>query len=109
MLLVDIDNIPFVKVNHQSGNKKVLFIGSDCDSPITQIAYGHLLAKETIEEHAHSSMEEFFFFQSGIGYLTIDGIKHEVSFNKVIRVPVGAKHILTAETDLSFFYFGISV
>lgn len=107
MLLLDIDNIPFVKVNHQSGSKKVIFIGSDCDSPITQIAYGHLLAKEMIEEHVHPSMEEFFFFQSGTGYITIDGIKHKVSLNKVVRVPVGAKHMLSAETDLSFFYFGI--
>jgi mannose-6-phosphate isomerase-like protein (cupin superfamily) len=109
MKAVAIDDIQSIRVNHQSGYKKILFSGSDCDSPITQIAAGCLPAGEIVEEHEHPSMEEFFFFQSGIGYLTIDGFTHEVSSDIIIRVPVGARHMLVAQTDLRFFYFGIAV
>lgn len=51
--------------------------------------------------HAHEHREEVWTIVSGYGKVVVDGREQEVKTGDVITLPVGCKHILIAETDMS--------
>ena len=51
--------------------------------------------------HAHEHREEGWTIVSGYGKVVVDGREQEVKTGDVITLPVGCKHILIAETDMS--------
>ena len=63
---INISEIEFKKSSHPGQLKKVIFIGSEMRSAITQVAYAELIAGEIIEEHLHDSMEEVRHFLNDI-------------------------------------------
>lgn len=51
--------------------------------------------------HAHEHREEVWTIVSGYGKVVVDGREQEGKTGDVITLPVGCKHILIAETDMS--------
>lgn len=51
--------------------------------------------------HAHEHREEVWTIVSGYGKVVVDRREQEVKTGDVITLPVGCKHILIAETDMS--------
>lgn len=51
--------------------------------------------------HAHEHREEVWTIVSGYGKVVVEGREQEVKTGDVITLPVGCKHILIAETDMS--------
>ena len=51
--------------------------------------------------HAHEHREEVWTIVSGYGKVVVDGREQEVKTGDVITLPIGCKHILIAETDMS--------
>lgn len=107
-LSVNINELLFTHTAHPAGLKKILFAGADCDSNITQLAYGKLAAGETIPAHRHPTMEEFFYFLSGEGNYDIEGNVTVIKAGIAVRVPAGSHHTLSAKETLEFLFFGIA-
>ena len=43
----------------------------------------------------HSHLDQFFRFESGMGEVSIDGVKHQVEDGDAVIVPAGAAHNVT--------------
>lgn len=108
-LSADAEVMEFVKTAHLAGSKKVLFSGAEVDSSLTQFAFGFLPGGETVEKHAHDTMEEFFYFINGHGEYLLGQERIIVRKGVTVRVPPGVLHELQAQEDLHFIYFGIAV
>ena len=108
-LSADAEQIDFVNTAHNTGIKKVFFSGLEVNSALTQFACGFLSAGETIEKHAHATMEEFFYFLDGNGEYLLDSVTIRVHKGVSVRIPAGTAHELRAEEDLHFIFFGIAV
>ena len=106
---VSLDELDFMPTAHAFGLKKILFDGKDTACQLTQFAYGKLGAGESIPSHQHPTMEEYFYFLKGKGTYTISDITIDLREGVAVRIPAGSMHILEAEEDLEFLYFGIAV
>ncbi len=74
MDIINISEIEFTTSSHPGQLKKVMFLGSEMISSITQVAYAELLAGEIIEEHLHESMEEVFLVLEGNCEFYLNGV-----------------------------------
>jgi quercetin dioxygenase-like cupin family protein len=72
--IINISEIEFTTSSHPGQLKKVMFLGSEMISSITQVAYAELLAGEIIEEHLHESMEEVFLVLEGNCEFYLNGV-----------------------------------
>jgi quercetin dioxygenase-like cupin family protein len=100
--------IEFTKSSHHGKLKKVIFIGSEMTSAVTQVAYVELLAGEIIEEHLHDSMEEVFLVLDGNCEFCLDGVSQRLIKGSVIKIAPKIKHKLKALTETKLYYFGVS-
>lgn len=50
--------------------------------------------------HSHEMREEVWTILSGKGYVVLDGDKKDVQAGDVVRMPIGCKHTIVAETEL---------
>ena len=105
---INISEIEFTKSSHLGQLKKVIFVGSEMISSVTQVAYAELLAGEIIEEHLHDSMEEVFLVLEGNCEFCLDGVPQVLKKYSVIKIAPKIKHKLKALTDTKLYYFGVS-
>ena len=104
----NISEIEFTKSSHLGQLKKVIFVGSEMISSVTQVAYAELLEGEIIEEHLHDSMEEVFLVLEGNCEFCLDGVPQVLIKNSVIKIAPKIKHMIKALTETKLYYFGVS-
>ena len=104
----NISKIEFTKSSHPGQLKKVIFLGSEMISSVTQVAYAELLAGEIIEEHLHDTMEEVFLVLEGNCEFYLNGVPQVLIKDSVIKIAPKIKHKLKALTDIKLYYFGVS-
>lgn len=93
-----ISDISPIPTSHDCGRKKVLFLGKDFHSPVTQIAVTSLSEGETVPEHIHPTMDEFFLVRKGTLTVCAGGNKECCREDDFIYVPAGTTHSLKATT-----------
>lgn len=96
---------------HGEGHKQVFLSDGDTPTSITQVAYGKFMPGESCPAHAHDTMEEYFYFISGVGEYVVGGQIHTLGQGSFIRIPAATTHCLKASGNepLTFFYFGVAV
>ena len=109
LFIKNIDSLPMTKTNHLGGKKRVILHKNQTQTNLTQLAKGYLNDKESVENHLHPTMEEFFFILSGKGLFKLENKSFNVSQNDIIRVPANCSHSVKATSDLEFLYWGISI
>ena len=95
---------------HGSGTKFVFRSNDEMPHKSTQAAFGVFQPGETCEEHIHPTMYEYFYFISGEGTYTIDGVDYNLEPGSFLEIPAGLKHSLAADKGvvLRFVYWGIA-
>ena len=81
----------------------------ETNTPLTQIAVTQIKAEESIEEHLHPTMEEFFLFQKGDAIITIDKEQLACSNGDFISIPANTLHSLKAITDIEIITIGCAI
>lgn len=109
MKLLHLENISSERIAHGDSKKKVFEQLGYNSNTFTQSAIGIMEANETCEEHFHESMIEIFYFISGKGFYTIEGLSHEVRGGTYLRIEPNERHSLIAVEKLTFFYLGIPI
>lgn len=104
--LSDISPIP---TSHSCGEKKVLFLGKDFGSHITQIAVTALSEGEKVPEHAHPTMEEFFLARKGQLRITVGDEVYTCAADDFIYVPAAVRHSIEALTNSEILTIGCAV
>jgi mannose-6-phosphate isomerase-like protein (cupin superfamily) len=66
------------------------------------LAEASLPAGRATDRHYHKLCEEFYFLLEGNGLMEIDGETRLVSPGDAILIPAGARHQITAQSDLRF-------
>ena len=105
---INISEIEFTKSSHPGHLKKVIFIGFEMTSAVTQVAYAELFAGEIVEEHFHDSMEEVFLVLDGDCEFCLNGVPQVLIKDSVIKIAPKIKHKLKALTETKLYYFGVS-
>ena len=70
--------------------RRVLYTGKH-----SQLVLMNLKPGEEIGMEVHSHLDQFFRFESGMGEVSIDGVKHQVEDGDAVIVPAGAAHNVT--------------
>ena len=107
-LHVDFDEVPFLATAHAAGMKKTFFRDSGDGAGLTQFAYGRLAAGETIAEHEHPTMDEYFYFLAGRGEYVVGERTIQLHGGVAVKIPAAHLHALRAFETLDFVYFGIA-
>jgi mannose-6-phosphate isomerase-like protein (cupin superfamily) len=110
-LFQSLNEIAPVSTAHQIGEKFVFLTQQDTNTALTQFALGTLMPGEEVEPHLHPTMEECFYFISGVGEYMIDGALYNIKPSSFVRIPANLLHSLktTGNDPLTFVYFGIAV
>jgi mannose-6-phosphate isomerase-like protein (cupin superfamily) len=66
------------------------------------LAEASLPAQQQTQRHYHARTEEIYFVLEGEGTLEIDGERHGVKPGDAVLIPPGARHQITATSDLRF-------
>ena len=57
---------------------------------------------QSTDRHYHKLCEEFYFLLEGTARMEIDGESRDVGTGDAILIPAGARHQITAKTNLRF-------
>ena len=109
LIFNQIQDITAQTTSHAVGLKKVLIEKSQCESNLMQAAFGELERGLTIEEHSHSTMEEFYVFNKGVVFFNIEGKFFECVAGSFLKVPANTYHSLVVKENTSFIYWGIAL
>lgn len=106
-----LEDISPVAINHGTSNKYVFASNDQMSSALTQVAYGRFERGDVCAEHAHPTMDEFFFFIKGEGKYRVGHETINIKANTFLRIPAGVLHSLVASSDeaLEFVYWGIAL
>jgi len=106
-----IRDLTWKHISHGEDRKKVFFQPHDFLNPLTQFAFGELKPGKSCSPHKHPTMEEYFYFFSGVGVYVIDGKECLVSPGTFSRIPADTFHHLECrgKTSLCFVYFGVAL
>jgi mannose-6-phosphate isomerase-like protein (cupin superfamily) len=66
------------------------------------LAEATMTTGQTTERHYHKLCEEFYFLLEGTAQMEIDGKTRDVGSGDAILIPPGARHQITAKTNLRF-------
>ena len=66
------------------------------------LAEATMSAGQSTERHYHKICEEFYFLLEGTAVMEIDGETRDVGPGDAILIPPGARHEITAKSDLRF-------
>lgn len=77
------------------GSFKVLSVEKTSLTIIVTLNPGH-----SMNYHSHKRREEVWVVISGNGKVILDGSTRDIKTGDVIKIPVGAKHMVTASTEL---------
>jgi len=64
------------------------------------LAEASLKPGQSTQRHYHKASEEFYFLLEGTALMDLDGTTRKVGPGDAILIPVGARHQITAETNL---------
>ncbi len=103
-----ISDIELSDSSHPGQSKKVIFHGSELTSAVMQVAFAEFRAGDSVEEHSHESMEEFFLILDGECEFILDGVLHLLKKGDVIKIAPKIKHKLKALQGTKVYYFGVS-
>ncbi len=67
--------------------RRVLYTGKNLQLVLMRLRPG-----EEIGEEVHEDRDQFFRFETGVGAVFIDGVRHSVKDGSAIIVPCGARH-----------------
>lgn len=96
-----------VATSHGVGEKRVIATQETVGKPITQIARTKLQAGEKVEEHAHLTMDEHFFFLSGECVVVLDGVDYVCKADDYLFVPAGCQHWIDVTKETVMITIGI--
>lgn len=108
-MLIRSSSIVSIPTSHGCGEKKVLFLGNNLGSPITQIAMTALSEGETVPEHAHPTMEEFFLVRKGQLRISVGDDVYTCSADDFVYVPAAAHHSIEALTSCEILTIGCAI
>ncbi len=98
-----------ILTSHACGEKRVLIANDETCSSITQIAITKLSCETIVEEHAHNTMEEYFFVRDGAISIRVDGDDYLLEKDDFISVEAKSKHAIKAITDCELLTIGVAV
>lgn len=105
----NINNLPSLPLNHDSGTKKVLFNWLDADTPCRQISIATFHKGDVCEEHSHATLDEHFFWQSGQGLFMINGEEIPFTSGDYIYVPAQCSHSIRFAEESQCVCIGIAL
>lgn len=109
MMLKHLNEIEPVATSHGVGLKRVLLSKAETETGLTQIAVTKLKAGEVADEHVHETMEEEFFFISGVTEVEIDGKTVVCHAGDFLKVSHGVRHRLRAVEDTEMMTIGATI
>ena len=111
MKIVNLEDIPFTKVSHDSDIQKQVLLRAGELGPITQFAQAVFPAGATVKSHTHADMGEVFLVQSGTGQIFIEGTDYPLEPGTCAMVNNNEAHEVqnTGNVDLVITYFGVKV
>ena len=109
-ITASLENLEYELTAHAQGIKQVFLRNSDTPTSVTQVAYGQFSSNDFCELHAHSTMEECFFFMKGTGTYTVGEQIIPLHQGVFVRIPAGVMHRLeaTGQELLEYVYFGVA-
>jgi mannose-6-phosphate isomerase-like protein (cupin superfamily) len=66
------------------------------------LAEASMTPGQSTDRHYHKLCEEFYFLLEGTAQMEIDGQSRDVGPGDAILIPAGARHQITAQTNLRF-------
>ena len=109
IVVKDVTDLSPQFTSHGIGEKLVLLANDDTSSAITQIAMTKLHEGDTVEPHAHATMDEHFFFLEGEGFININDRMIVIKPGRFILVPALYNHYLRAVTEMNFITIGVAI
>lgn len=109
MIKREIAGLQSLPLNHDSGEKKVLFNYQDVDTPCRQISIANFKEGDICESHVHQTLDEHFYWQSGKGYFVINEEKIPFASGDYIYVPAQSEHSIYFEEESQCFCIGIAL
>lgn len=109
IVVKDVTDLSPQFTSHGVGEKLVLLSNDETSSAITQIAVSRLHEGDTVESHAHATMDEHFFFLEGEGFVNINGRLIAIKPGRFILVPALYNHDLRAVTEMMFITIGVAI
>lgn len=106
MKLKHLNDVEPVATSHGVGQKRVLLNKAETETGLTQIAVTKLKAEEVADEHVHKTMEEEFFFISGVTEVEIDGKTVVCRAGDFLKISHGVRHRLRAVEDTEMMTIG---
>lgn len=103
------DQLPWLPLNHDSGDKKVLFSYQDKETPCHQISHARFRTGDHCEAHLHPTLDEHFYWLSGAGRFVIQGKETGFKAGDYIYVPAGAEHEIHISADAECVCIGIAL
>jgi len=106
---INVSDLPFIKINHGQGLKKVFVKNEDTETDLTQFAYSRFKKGDTCKEHLHPTMDEYFYVLSGGGIYQIGDDEVCIKEGDFIKIKSKIVHsLLVNHSDgLELIYFGI--
>lgn len=93
--LVDSIEGPIMFAEKSWGEYRVIDVEDESRTIKVTLRKGHQM-----NYHSHEHRNEVWTIVSGIGVATVNGRKYELSPGDTIKLPIGCKHTIYAETDL---------
>ena len=100
---------PPIPTSHGCGEKKVLFLGKDFGSHITQIAVTALSDGETVPGHSNPTMEEFFLVRKGQLRISVGNEVYTCVADDFVYVPAAVRHSIEALTSSEILTIGCAI
>lgn len=109
MKKISLADLPAEPVSHNPEITKQVILRRGDLPHLTNLSRSRLLPGQTANAHAHASMHEVFFVESGAGMMWVDGHDIMLEAGVCVAVEPGESHEIrnTGADDLVLIYFGI--
>jgi quercetin dioxygenase-like cupin family protein len=109
MKKISLADVPDEPVSHNPEITKQVMLRRGDLPRLTNFSRSRLLPGQTAGAHAHESMHEVFFVESGAGMMRVDGNEVTLEAGVCVAVEPGESHEIrnTCANDLVLIYFGI--
>jgi quercetin dioxygenase-like cupin family protein len=110
MKICTLSEMPTSQVSHNPEITKRLMINASVVPHLTNFSQAVFKPNQKTVMHAHASMFEVFFVQSGKGYVKVGDIVYPLVAGNCVTIEPGDQHELgnSGEGDLVVLYFGIA-
>lgn len=98
-----------IEPTRHGGEKRVILRHDEMDSPTMFMNECYVKPGEEISKHAHSDMEEVFYFIEGMGVMEVGNETYTVASGDRFIMPARVEHCLknTGDTLMRFICFGV--